>query len=204
MSNHQVSSSKIRKATGTKIYDSSSKIFKREVNATLVSLVEKVISCTDVPTVWSFLLDTGKLQSVQALLNSCSRALPCYTVVPNPDGKECQSMKAVYPTLRVHHTTSHALIPILCDHTSAVAKEMRQTGWKGFSYVWLDYCGTFQSRAGKERQGDVTRLFKECLLNRHGCVLSLTFSQRGTMPLYQHELVDTIVSFTCGTAAQNG
>ena len=105
-------------------------------------------------------------------------------------------------------------------------QRLRLAGWPGhFHAVWLDYCGTFSSLAGRQRQADLHALLARGLLSCcHGrgddgggdgggdgngaaspsSLLAVTLCQRGAAPYYEHELLDLLVLFVRRVAADAG
>jgi hypothetical protein len=144
-------------------------------------------------------------------------------VVPNPDAGECAAMAQdpCMRCGAICEEVSHAFLqrlfeesspPKSDDHHAVAGSALRHTGCEleqqnesvgvvqragscanpPFGFVWLDYCGTFSSRAGRHRQNDLHRLFSGHMLAVPS-VLAVTFSKRGSAPLYEHELVDSVV-----------
>lgn len=138
---------------------------------------------------WSLLLETRELQTLEALRSRGADSAASKVVVPNPDPEECQAMRAAAPGLHVHQCTSHELISDLARGGEA-SRGLQRAGWTGFHFVWLDYCGTLSSSAGRRRQSDVQQLLPFLDV---GGVLAITLSQRGAVHLYEGEVVDTLV-----------
>ena len=146
-------------------------------------------------------------------------------VVPNPDADELGAMRGLGVNHAVDATSHMALdllskhgggggngaiaseeatderaagtsVDSGTDNSSGMVGDLVRAGWRGvFSFVWLDYCGTWTSRAGRARQADLVKLFEHGMLNSRSAVLAVTISQRGAAELYEQELVDSLVMF---------
>ena len=188
---------------------------------------------------WSMVLETSSLTTVKALA-ARRVSTPATTVVPNPSQEECAAMIGAEPDLHAFPSTSHALIEALAGDggdggtSSSVRETLLEHGWPGhFRFVWLDYCGTLRSRAGRHRQMDILRLFAQDGngdsaavdgtldavstldsgdhhvnggggLLRAESLLAVTLSDRGSAPLYEGELVDSLFLFVRTVAARAG
>jgi hypothetical protein len=173
-------------------------LIKLVVNDWLAGLAKAVLDSTPVEySPWALLLETSELNTLQAL-----QAVTCIsastTVVPNPDEKQLELMRSSAPGITALPMTSHTLLRALSDrespeYLSLIRKE--GSSWPGqFSVVWLDYCGTFSSTAGRQRQSDIMRLMQNGLLASPS-LLAVTMSQRGAPVLYEHEVLDLLVLF---------
>ena len=98
-------------------------------------------------------------------------------------------MQEKMPLLRLSDRTTHTLIDKL-------------QGYK-FSWVWLDYCGGMTSKAGRQRQLDIHRLFHHNLLAENA-MLAVTFSKRGHASLYKDDDVDFFVAYVHEIARRSG
>eukprot|EP00729_Bicosta_minor_P026969 gene26969-34741_t len=109
------------------------------------------------------------------------------------------------PGAVVFQTTSHDLLAALADPTSAPSQTLAAHGWhtRQFDVVWLDYCGTFDSRPGRKRKKDVELLLAGRLLARPG-LLAVTLSQRGGAQPYRHSTVDDALGYCHWAAAAGG
>ena len=120
-----------------------------------------------------------------------------HIVVPNPSLSVCAALKTAYPALISFPCTSHAFFREICENRSqsTIASTLQAAGWAGsFDVVWLDYCGTFSSKAGRRRQADLRRLFRFGLLASPSLVVA-TASQRGAVTYYEDEVVDDVLGF---------
>ena len=123
-------------------------------------------------------------------------------VVPNLSKSECEAIPALCLP-----TTSHILISGLAASREAQDKHralLEKQGWCGkFAIVFLDFCGTFDSKPGRARRKDIARLFR-CSMLEDCSILACTFSQRGTPLCYASEAVDSVCLFVEGMAKQHG
>ena len=91
---------------------------------------------------------------------------------------------------------SHEVVERLCKEDDALRKE---TGFSGqFDFIYLDYCGTWNSKSGKRRQRDVQRLLQYGLVSEN-CLLAVTASQRGSCEIYVGQTLDEMVLYLSGT-----
>ena len=158
---------------------------------------------------WSLLLETHNLNTLSALVERGTGVRPDTTVIPNPGPDECEAIRAsaTHAGVNVFELSSHQLIEALAERSpdSAIRAGLANAGWPGtFAVVWLDYCGTFASSAGRQRQMDIVRLFQHGMLQERGAMLAVTLSQRGAAPLYQHDVVDSLVAFVRAVALSCG
>jgi hypothetical protein len=100
-------------------------------------------------------------------------------IVPNPSIAICDAIRTAAPGAAVYEATSHTLLEAMLDPMSAPSSELRaERGWPGtLGCVWLDYCGTFDSKAGRKRKRDIIALLTNRLLRRPG-LLAVTLSER--------------------------
>ncbi len=157
------------------------------------------------PPHWVLILETGAAQTVDCLLSASSSSsrsnlrLPSasHIVVPNPSVSVCSALQTAHPSILTFPCTSHTFFREICENRSrsAVAASLLAAGWSGtFDIVWLDYCGTFSSKAGRRRQADLRRLFRFGLLASPSLVVA-TASQRGAVTYYEDEVVDDVLGF---------
>ena len=160
------------------------------------------IHCSKQKSKWCLFLETRACFTLNALLAAVEGTDARRCVVPNPSKKECDAIPALCVT-----TTSHILISGLAmprEAGDAHRALLESNGWQGqFSVVFLDFCGTFDSKPGRARRKDIARLF-HCELLHDRSILACTFSQRGTPLAYGAEAVDSVCLFTEFMATQNG
>lgn len=68
--------------------------------------------------------------------------------------------------------TSHELLEALEDETSEHHQRLTARGWPGFfDVVWLDYCGSLASGAGRKRQVSSSAHLRTCstAMEREAC-----------------------------------
>ena len=196
------SQNSMRKTTGNKVYAASLHPMKRAINEYLARLAECAIG--EVAAVappaagsqaraetWVLALETRDLLTVTAMGAAGFR--PDHIVVPQPSQTEAEAMRILCPDLVVMELTSHELLQALEARTSPEHMRLTALGWPGvFGVVWLDYCGSFASGAGRQRQGDIKALISTPLISQRALV-AVTLSQRGMPHLYQHDFVDLLV-----------
>merc|ERR1719322_1944119 len=112
-------------------------------------------------------------------------------VVPNPDADVCAAVTAAGGiSLPV---TTHALLAELEARTGPLYDTLVARDWPGsFDFIWLDYCGTLDSKAGKRRKGDIARALRSGLLPP-SAILAVTISERGGAQPYRHAAVDELL-----------
>lgn len=155
---------------------------------------------TDAAALWSLLLETRELRTLAALKEAGATATPVSTVVPNPCTAECLAMVAAAPGIQAFPCTSHALLcelvgmaPGCVAGQTTKARQLCLAGWPGtFGFIWLDYCGTLASSAGRRRQEDIRAIFEGRLLSPNA-ILAVTLAERGAPQLFQGELADSLV-----------
>ena len=77
--------------------------------------------------------------------------------------------------------------------TETITKVLAIREWPGwFHLIWLDFCGSLVSKAGRARQRDLELLFSQKMI-RTSSILIVTCSERGSTPLYAAEVVDQIM-----------
>jgi hypothetical protein len=181
------------KKTGTKGYTIADDKIKASINLWLAAAVQDYAAHAG-SSGWALLLETRTLLSVQTL-EAAAAFVAERIIVPNPDPEECNAMMQSRPGLHALPLTSHDLLTALSDASSPLTDQLSLGGFDGaFQFVWLDYCGTMSSGAGRARQKDLVNLFAgESSLVRHGTLLAVTFSCRGSSALYSHELVDSLI-----------
>ena len=89
-----------------------------------------------------------------------------HIVVPNPSLSVCAALKTAYPALISFPCVAASFFGKFENRSqSTIASTLQAAGWAGsFDVVWLDYCGTFSSKAGRRRQADLRQLFRFGLL----------------------------------------
>ena len=144
-----------------------------------------------------FLLESANLLTVRTLLRE--GVLPRMILIPNPCPTACAAIRAAAAQ------QDHGLLEMKLTVLPITSHEFlqKQTFHAGFSFVWLDYCGTWGScsKAGRKREQDVASLFKHKML-RTPSVLAVTLSERGGGGTNGVDLVDQLVLFV-ETAAAN-
>lgn len=175
-------------------------------------------------------LETSGLHTVRALRAAKVISDPSTVVVPNPDPTEFDAIVAAEPTLLALRETSHTLIAALArgetihatsssssrnyaDPAPTTEDDPTDSGGNStgtdsprtipsrYHFIWLDYCGTLASRAGRQRQTDIRQLIEGALIYPHS-VLAVTLTARGSQPWYKDELVDTLVHLIRGAVAR--
>ena len=196
------SQNSMRKTTGNKVYAASLHPMKRAINEYLARLAEcgiGEVAAVAPPAAgsqaraetWVLALETRDLLTVTAMGAAGFR--PDHIVVPQPSQTEAEAMRILCPDLVVMELTSHELLQALEARTSPEHMRLTALGWPGvFGVVWLDYCGSFASGAGRQRQGDIKALISTPLISQRALV-AVTLSQRGMPHLYQHDFVDLLV-----------
>ena len=132
-------------------------ILKQAVNRWLAQVAQAVLlrNGAGANKSWALLLETSELHTLRAL-EAATPITAATTVVPNPNEGQLTLMRAAAPGITALKMTSHTLLRALCDPGSLQYQQLRerkgQACWPGcFSVVWLDYCGTFASTAGRQR-----------------------------------------------------
>ncbi|EKX54737.1 hypothetical protein GUITHDRAFT_131767 [Guillardia theta CCMP2712] len=126
-------------------------------------------------------------------------------VIANPNDRVRGAIQSLFPEVHSFAMTSHEFFSALEDQRQE-KESLQMRGWGGsFGLIWLDYCGTFSSIAGRKRQKDVLTIFKLGLIcnDSHDGMLVLTLSLRGSPQNYQHDVVDSVVAFVCHAADAN-
>eukprot|EP00940_MAST-03C_sp_MAST-3C-sp2_P001578 g1578.t1 len=150
------------------------------------------------------ILESRKCLTVRAL-TEIAGIDPKRIVIPNPDPEECAAILKANPELKwVINCDSHELIARLKGDppdSLRLRQKLDANGFPGhFEFIWLDYCGTFSSKAGRRRQADVHCLVKQKLVStRVPTVLAFTVSDRGGAELYRGEISDKMILFMKGT-----
>jgi hypothetical protein len=144
-----------------------------------------------------------RLRVVQAtshalIADLASRATSSHSSV---DGSAA-SASAAAPAAAPDDTTGSASTDPL-EEQQGESDELPSNTPKKFGFVWLDYCGTLASRAGRQREADVLTLVEGRLLEPRA-VLAITLTARGSQPWYRDELVDSAVLLIRGAAARAG
>jgi hypothetical protein len=115
-------------------------------------------------------------------------------VIPNNTEKIPSTTKSI-----VLDMDSHVFIERLTNQSSPTYLDLKKKGFPGyFDFVYLDYCGTWNSKSGKRRKRDIERLSHYGLVS-NCCVLALTASQRGSAEIYLGQIADEMVLYTMGT-----
>ena len=138
-----------------------------------IAICELPKNDTNYPSRFVLLLETGASQTIETLLQRSAELqfTESTIVVPNPSKDECMKINALYPNILTVPTTSHEFFNLLVNQHPELMKELKRRGWHGqFGLVWLDYCGTFVSRAGRKRQSDLRRLFRYQMISSPGII----------------------------------
>ena len=113
--------------------------------------------------------------------------------MPNPDTNELKAIRASGVAHAIDATSHGALDELsrfrpgadtrvagasseneddtATDHSLAAG--LVHAGWSGaFAFVWLDYCGTWTSRAGRARQSDLVKLLEHRMLSSPNAVVA--------------------------------
>ena len=172
-----------KKATGTAYQGGSLK--KEEVNKWLAGTAGVVLKECDPNEMWGLLLETKAMTTLKHMRDSCG-LLPKRTVIPNPDPEECKCLEEAGCV--TYLGTSHGLAQDLKDHGPFYNK-LTSLGWSQFTLLWLDYCGTLMTGAGRKRQTDILILFENNYINKQSCMFALTFSVRGSWNMYRDQVM---------------
>ena len=179
---------------------------KVAVNDWLASLLV-VAKSEELDRTWALVLDTPHLITQKALeaIGVCPRRV----VVPNPNEGDCESMIKQCPGLLAFPMCSHELLSAMFDSVSTLRDSLSLHSWpKQFGFVWLDYCGTFSSKQGRQRQQDLRMLLEKGWVAPERVsgpsVIAVTFSQRGIPQLYPFDIVDELVLFLSSVGTECG
>eukprot|EP01060_Flectonema_neradi_P036345 TRINITY_DN6966_c2_g1_i3.p1 TRINITY_DN6966_c2_g1~~TRINITY_DN6966_c2_g1_i3.p1 ORF type:complete len:683 (+),score=92.51 TRINITY_DN6966_c2_g1_i3:1000-3048(+) len=174
-----------KKATGTAYQGGSIK--KDEVNKWLADTASVVLEKCDPNEMWGLLLETKSLTTLRHMRESCG-LLPERTVIPNPDPEECKHLQEA--GCITYLGTSHGMAQDLKERGPFFQK-LTSLGWSQFTLLWLDYCGTLMTGAGRKRQTDVLILFQNNLINKTTFLFSLTFSVRGSWNMFRDQVMQS-------------
>ena len=148
-----------RRATGTQGYRrDGAPPAKAAVNAWLARLLAAA-SPASAPPRWALVLESTALSTLTALTarDAATGVSTTCVVVPNPDAAVCVAVRAAGAL--AFPVTSHALLAELVAGAGPMHAALVARGWAGaFDFVWLDYCGTFDSKAGRARKDDLARI----------------------------------------------
>jgi hypothetical protein len=201
------SSTSLRKALSKTTYSRGKHCVKQAINDWLVNIALAELDGLTNNLTFTLLLETGAVQTIETLLTKAKELhiQESTIIVPNPSLDECAKINAAYPNCLTVPTTSHELLRLLTlDTESLLTQELQRRGWIGkFDVVWLDYCGTFNSRAGRKRQADIRTLFRYNMIPSPG-LLVVTASQRGAVTYYTDEVVDMMLGFIKHVASGKG
>eukprot|EP01064_Diplonema_japonicum_P022180 TRINITY_DN3185_c0_g4_i1.p1 TRINITY_DN3185_c0_g4~~TRINITY_DN3185_c0_g4_i1.p1 ORF type:complete len:673 (+),score=153.21 TRINITY_DN3185_c0_g4_i1:56-2020(+) len=172
----------VKKTTGATYMGGSDQ--KEEVNKWLADVAGGVFKggCTG----WALLLETQRMTTLRCMKEGCELE-PERCVVPNPSKEECGALKAT--GCHTYEGTSHGLLHEMTEGTGGVLEDLTSKGFKTFDIVWLDYCGTLMTAAGRKRQTDILHLFRSNLLSER-CLLAITFCVRGSRNMYRDQVAD--------------
>jgi len=212
------SATSVAKSTGKTKYTRGIHPVKQMVNGWVVETAVKELGqhCEQTGEMgqkirFALLLETGAAQTVDTILKKSKElGITAETiVVPNPDKNECEALSELHPTIITVPVTSHELLRSLSEEDdgdggddSKKSEEkistktfLKNKGFKGnFDLVWLDYCGTFNSKPGRRRQEDLKRLFDFNMLPKPALIV-VTAAQRGAITLYFDEIADMVLGF---------
>ena len=207
----------VRRTTGVLGYNTavaSSSPSKVAVNQWLARLVAAAADGHQTPQQkqgprWILALESDALTTFNTFVHSnvsddhsagcCTGATAGTFVVPNPDAAVCAAVTlAGGISLPV---TTHALFAELEAKTGPLYATLVARGWPGsFDFIWLDYCGTLDSKAGKRRKGDIMRVLRSGLLPP-SAILAVTISERGGAQPYRHAAVDELLEHVSASAS---
>eukprot|EP01063_Lacrimia_lanifica_P016060 TRINITY_DN22686_c0_g1_i1.p1 TRINITY_DN22686_c0_g1~~TRINITY_DN22686_c0_g1_i1.p1 ORF type:complete len:723 (+),score=263.96 TRINITY_DN22686_c0_g1_i1:110-2278(+) len=175
---------------------------KQEINEWLAGVAREVHGAPgeeEGEDLWALLLETQALTTLACMADATGLAAE-RTVIPNPDAGERAAMEArgclAYPGL------THGLFEDFAERGAWYAA-LRERGWTGFNIVWLDYCGTLMTAAGRKKQMDIMHVFRDQLLAPRA-VFAVTFAVRGSRNMYYDEVADTACKLTTRLAAAGG
>ena len=186
---------------------------KAAANLVLVDLLCKFHGPTSPPNQrWAFILDTGLLNTTHSLASLSPLGYDVSRiVVANPAEMEVRKMRETEPQLNVFSQTSHEFLSFFeaWNHLPSPSSDSPLSsligkGWRpgqSFDCVWLDYCGSFDSTAGRKRQRDISLLFSVSLVSE-GSIIAVTVSCRGSTLLYDREPIDSLMIFLERTAKE--
>lgn len=138
------------------------------------------------PSLWALVLDSKSMRTSRAL---AKRTAIDRIVIPN-DAENIRSYEDGPIVLKM---SSHDMIDKLSDPSDDLSKKLVRLGFPGsFSFVYLDYCGSWSSRSGKRRQQDIERLLRFGLISETS-ILAYTSSQRGSAEMYTGQTVDEMI-----------
>lgn len=145
-------------------------------------------------------METSDAQTISCLLQSIDTlGIPeDHIVVPNPDPAQLDGIHRLFPGVKTVNLTSHEFLEAL---KNSRVECLNSSDFSSFDFVWLDYCGTFASRAGRKRQGDIRILFEQGLLSPNSLLVT-TLTKRGASIYYKDEIVDQIISYMAHVAAE--
>lgn len=145
----------------------------------------------------ALILESGACQTVKAIVEQ-NHILEENIVIPNPDESVLGEIRTQFANVKLFQKTSHEYLDDLQHDisTSSDTDDTRAISSKAesFDLVWLDYCGTLNSRAGRRRKEDIASLFSKGLLNKDS-LLVITLSERGSPVFYDREIVDSLIAY---------
>lgn len=151
---------------------------------------------------WVMALESEALTSLRAFTQGPLAVVPGTFVCPNPSAEVGRAVTEAGGVWL--QATSHRVLAELRAGAGPHHTELSRLGWSGtFEVVWLDYCGTLDSRAGKQRKADISAVLADAGLLSSGGVLAVTVSERGGSQLYAHATVDELIEHVT-TASQAG
>eukprot|EP00960_Hanusia_phi_P077550 768710-Hanusia_phi.AAC.2 len=153
---------------------------------------------------WVFVLEAETCSTIESLLeHKCDTGR---VVVANPNDSVRSAIHSEFPDVNLFPMTSHDFFSAMRESGNSCRSALSQRGWNGcFGMIWLDYCGTFSSIAGRKRQKDIQNIFESGLLcnGSYAGILMLTLSLRGSPQIYEHDVVDSVVAFVTQVAERN-
>ncbi len=172
-------------------------------------ILHATCSKTDGPTqLFALVLDTEELLTYSALMRT-GLFRPENIYIPQPNPRTCELIRQMCGAT-VTCESSHRFLekfevtPTLESEdrgrqlSEAVEEKLSVTP---FSFVWLDYCGTWNesSKASRRRQKDIAIVFENLIHQNKRIVdetmLVITLSQRGAPLLYENYIVDNTVVY---------
>ena len=127
---------------------------KKRVNDWILEILKNIKRKTrmfsDTSQGRALILESGACQTVNAILSQFNSGATHFRIpeeniiIPNPDAKVLEEITANYKNLQLFQKTSHEYFEELNKTDSSKGDS--------FDLIWLDYCGTLNSRAGRRRK----------------------------------------------------
>lgn len=205
------SASAVKRAT-PKAYNIGTHPVKKKINEWLIQLAVDNLPRPTALNRWALILEASDAQTIFHILSAIEfLGIPEDRIcVPNPDETQLSCIRKRFPNVRLYPLTSHEFLESLAlghsngavgeemlnrdDRSTEMLSDLRSSKFCAFDFVWLDYCGTFSSRAGRKRQEDIRTLFQNHFLSIPS-ILITTLTERGAAVYYENEIVDQSLAF---------